>query len=106
MKIETYIDSLVSYAMNNGFAEPVDHMVGRLCQAIVHGIGYQGINIGFNLHIRFLPYTASTPPSGRMDRMWQAPSPRAASIPALKESRISKGTKAWTVPAKPPPWTR
>ena len=27
MKIETYIDSLVSYAMNNGFAEPVDHMV-------------------------------------------------------------------------------
>ena len=27
MKIETYIDSLVSYAMNNGLAEPVDHMV-------------------------------------------------------------------------------
>ena len=27
MKIETYIDSLVAYAMNNGFAEPVDHMV-------------------------------------------------------------------------------
>ena len=27
MKIETYIDSLVSYAMNNGLAEPCDHMV-------------------------------------------------------------------------------
>ena len=27
MKIETYIDSLVSFAMNNGLAEPVDHMV-------------------------------------------------------------------------------
>ena len=26
MKIETYIDSLVSYAMNNGLAEPVDHV--------------------------------------------------------------------------------
>ena len=27
MKIETYIDSLVSYAMNTGLAEPVDHTV-------------------------------------------------------------------------------
>ena len=27
MKIETYIDSLVSYAMNNGLAESADHMV-------------------------------------------------------------------------------
>ena len=27
MKIETYIDSLVSYAMNCGLAEPVDHQV-------------------------------------------------------------------------------
>ena len=27
MKIETYIDSLVSYAMNCGLAEPCDHMV-------------------------------------------------------------------------------
>ena len=27
MKIETYIDSLVSYAMNTGLAEPVDHLV-------------------------------------------------------------------------------
>ena len=27
MKIETYIDSLISYAMNNGLAEPVDHQV-------------------------------------------------------------------------------
>ena len=27
MQIETYIDSLVSYAMNEGLAEPVDHMV-------------------------------------------------------------------------------
>ena len=27
MKIETYIDSLVSYAMNNGLAEPEDHIV-------------------------------------------------------------------------------
>ena len=25
MKIETYIDALVSYAMNTGLAEPVDH---------------------------------------------------------------------------------
>ena len=27
MKIETYIDSLVSYAMNTGLAEPEDHQV-------------------------------------------------------------------------------
>ena len=27
MQIETYIDSLVAYAMNNGLAEPVDHWV-------------------------------------------------------------------------------
>ena len=27
MKIETYIDSLVSYAMNTGLAEPADHQV-------------------------------------------------------------------------------
>ena len=27
MKIETYIDSLVSYAMNTGLAEPEDHIV-------------------------------------------------------------------------------
>ena len=27
MKIETYIDSLVSYAMNRGLAEPDDHVV-------------------------------------------------------------------------------
>ena len=27
MKIETYIASLVSYAMNTGLAEPVDHQV-------------------------------------------------------------------------------
>ena len=27
MQIETYIDSLVSYAMNKGLAEPVDHQV-------------------------------------------------------------------------------
>ena len=27
MKIETYIDSLVCYAMNCGLAEPCDHMV-------------------------------------------------------------------------------
>ncbi len=27
MKIETYVDSLVSYAMNNGLAEPADHVV-------------------------------------------------------------------------------
>ena len=27
MQIETYIDSLVSYAMNRGLAEPCDHMV-------------------------------------------------------------------------------
>lgn len=27
MKIETYIDALVSHAMNTGLAEPVDHQV-------------------------------------------------------------------------------
>ena len=27
MKIETYIDSLVSYAMNRGLAQPEDHQV-------------------------------------------------------------------------------
>ena len=27
MQIETYIDSLVSYAMNCGFAQPEDHQV-------------------------------------------------------------------------------
>ena len=37
-------------------------------------------------------------PCGLMDQM--------ASIPALNSSSISTGTKACTVPAKPPPWTR
>ena len=27
MQIETYLDSLVSYAMNKGLAEPCDHQV-------------------------------------------------------------------------------
>ena len=27
MRIDTYIDSLVSYAMNHSLAEPVDHQV-------------------------------------------------------------------------------
>ena len=41
MKIETYIDSLVSYAMNCGFAEPEDHLVltNRLLD-ILHMDGY------------------------------------------------------------------
>ena len=36
MKIETYIDSLVSYAMNRGLAQPEDHMVltNRLLEAL------------------------------------------------------------------------
>ena len=36
MKIETYIDSLVSYAMNTGLAEPVDHqlLVNRLLELL------------------------------------------------------------------------
>ncbi|MBR6825693.1 MAG: galactose-1-phosphate uridylyltransferase, partial [Oscillospiraceae bacterium] len=33
MKIETYIDSLISYAMNTGLAEPVDHQV--LCNRLL-----------------------------------------------------------------------
>ena len=36
----------------------------------------------------------------------QLPSPRTASIPVLNFSRLSRGTKAWAVPAKPPPCTR
>ena len=27
MRIETYIDSLISYAMNTGLADPLDHQV-------------------------------------------------------------------------------
>ena len=36
MKIETYIDSLVSYAMNTGLSEPEDHqvLVNRLLEAL------------------------------------------------------------------------
>ena len=36
MKIETYIDSLVSYAMNRGLAEPCDHqvLVNRLLELL------------------------------------------------------------------------
>ena len=36
MKIETYIDSLVSYAMNNGLAQPEDHqvLVNRLLEVL------------------------------------------------------------------------
>ena len=46
MKIETYIDSLVSYAMNTGLADPLDHQVlpnrlkkelHDLAEAIVEG---------------------------------------------------------------------
>ena len=44
MKIETCIDSLVSYAMNRGLAEPVDHQVltNRLLD-ILRKDGYEGI---------------------------------------------------------------
>ena len=45
----------------------------------------------------------TAPPSGRMERMWHLPAPRMASISALKTSSFSSGTKACTVPAKPPP---
>ena len=36
MKIETYIDSLVSYAMNRGLAEPCDHqlLINRLLELL------------------------------------------------------------------------
>ena len=36
MQIETYIDSLISYAMNTGLAMPEDHMVlqNRLLEAL------------------------------------------------------------------------
>ena len=36
MQIETYIDSLVSYAMNTGLSEPCDHqlLVNRLLELL------------------------------------------------------------------------
>ena len=36
MQIETYIDSLISYAMNTGLCEPEDHMIlqNRLLEAL------------------------------------------------------------------------
>jgi UDPglucose--hexose-1-phosphate uridylyltransferase len=36
MKIETYIDSLVSYAMNTGLAQPEDHqvLINRLLEVL------------------------------------------------------------------------
>ena len=42
MKIETYLDSLVSYAMNTGLAEPCDHqvLVNRLLD-LLHLDGYE-----------------------------------------------------------------
>ena len=46
---------------------------------------------------------STAPPSGRMERMWHLPAPKMASISALKASSFSSGTKACTVPAKPPP---
>ena len=46
---------------------------------------------------------STAPPSGRMERMWHLPAPRMASISALKASSFFSGTKACTVPAKPPP---
>ena len=48
----------------------------------------------------------TAPPSGRMERTWQRPAPRMASICSLNWVSSSTGTKACTVPAKPPPWTR
>ena len=38
MKIETYIDSLVSYAMNCGLAEPCDHqlLVNKLLELLAN----------------------------------------------------------------------
>ena len=45
MKIETYIDSLVSYAMNNGLADPLDHQVllNRILD-ILHKYDYEPSN--------------------------------------------------------------
>ena len=48
----------------------------------------------------------TAPPSGRMLSTWQRPAPRIFSMLALKSASISTGTKACTVPAKPPPCTR
>ena len=49
---------------------------------------------------------STAPPSGRMLSTWQRPAPRIFSMFALKSASISTGTKACTVPAKPPPCTR
>ena len=49
---------------------------------------------------------STAPPSGRMLSTWQRPSPRMASMCALKSASMSTGTKACAVPAKPPPCTR
>ena len=51
-------------------------------------------------------YHSTAPPSGRMFSTWQRPAPRIFSMFALKSVSISTGTKACTVPAKPPPCTR
>ena len=51
-------------------------------------------------------YHSTAPPSGRMFSTWQRPAPRIFSMLALKSASISTGTKACTVPAKPPPCTR
>ena len=127
MKIETYIDSLIAYAMNCGLTEPEDHIVAtnRILDLLrlddytpadelltedletilagIHGIGNERINVGLQFHSCT---SISTPPWGRMLSPWHAPSPNTPSMPTRNASRISKGTKAWTVPAKPPPWTR
>lgn len=47
----------------------------------------------------------SVPPMGRTLRTWQEPAPNVLSMFILNCWSISSGTKAWIVPAKPPPWT-
>ena len=49
---------------------------------------------------------STAPPSGRIFSTWQRPAPRIFSMLVLKSASISTGTKACTVPAKPPPCTR
>ena len=71
---------------------------------VIEELGIFGAAFVVFLYIVLLYRTA--PPTGRIERTWQLPSPIAWSMPSRNVSSMSRGTKACTVPANPPPCTR
>ena len=122
VRADTAGDGVVQQCFQDGFQVGVAHFALRRGEAVqLHGHEQLVADVNFIVRQNKAGVQAvvdelldgsrdiahrTAPPSGRMERTWQRPSPKMASMLALNPARSSTGTKACTVPAKPPPWTR